>query len=529
MDHRLRREGVVKKLTKEQLKGKPDKEILKPDRKSLTKDYAKKGGQGGFMAQRIPGFLRSKKLKKRTRPVILHNIEMSIRDKKPDLALQYISLLPSNALKKKKKKSYSGLNNCMLLAMIYRMEQVAIELVDRGFPVDVNYPILGRAGDEYRTKPGRTGPFEYPSYFIVAVGLGMFNLVRAMIKSANLNQSWYGLTPLLLATTLNEFTNATCPPPTLPPAKLASMLSQGKQLHLDIPSQTLINQLPSTFNMSTNAQFRIPGYTSTSPNSIVTMLLEHGADPNHGITLQQYLWANKLKGMGVLSRRRKVLDPREVAGENPLEFYISARRYESGRQWLSHEEIKAQKAARSEAARSGNGKKRFSPEMQEFWKGKSISPVELAIAAGNQDCARTILQRLGPNSLSSSSFGMLLQNDVMLTLSLVKSGSPVSQHDLHGCTPLHLAARRGHLEMVMVLVQLGANVNSRGERQWTPLHESISQNHSNVSSLLVASGADLLAKNEAGETPEDVGRRRGLSPEVLAQHLVDIYKGTYLH
>ncbi|KAF9185040.1 hypothetical protein BGZ51_002982 [Haplosporangium sp. Z 767] len=519
MDSRLRKEGVVKKLTKEQLKGKPDKEVLKPDRKSFGKDYAKKGAQGGFMAQRIPAFLRSKKLKKRTRPVILHNIEMAIRDKKPELALQYITLLPTNALKKKKKKSYSDLNHCMLLAMIYRMEQVAIELVERGFPFDVNYPIIGKARDEYRTKPGRTGPFEYPSYFIVAVGLGMCNLVRAMIKNANLNQSWCGLTPLLLATTLNECTNATCPPPTLPPAKLASMLSRGERVHLDMASQTLISQLPSSFNTSTNTQLRIPGYTPTSPNSIVTLLLEYGADPNQGITLQQYLWANKLKGMGVLSRRRKIVDPKGSPGDNPIEFYIAARRHESGRQWLSHEEIKARKAARAEMAPSAGGKKRFSPEMQEFWKGKWVLPVELAIASGNFDCARTILQRLGPNSLANSSFGLILQNDVMLTLSLIKSGTPVSQHDLHGCTPLHLAARRGHLEMVMVLLQLGGDVNSRGERQWTPLHESISQNHSNISSLLIACGADLQAKNDAGETPEDVGRRRGLAPEVLADHL----------
>ncbi|KAG0248484.1 hypothetical protein BG011_010223 [Mortierella polycephala] len=519
MDSRLRKEGVVTKLTKEQLKGKPDKEVLKPDRKSFGKDYAKKGAQGGFMAQRIPAFLRSKKLKKRTRPVILHNIEMAIRDKKPELALQYITLLPTNALKKKKKKSYSDLNRCMLLAMIYRMEQVAIELVERGFPFDVNYPVIGKARDEYRTKPGRTGPFEYPSYFIVAVGLGMCNLVRAMIKNANLNQSWCGLTPLLLATTLNECTNATCPPPTLPPAKLASMLSRGERVQLDMASQTLIGQLPSSFNTSTDTQFRIPGYTPTSPNSIVALLLEYGADPNQGITLQQYLWANKLKGMGVLSRRRKIVDPKSAPGDNPIEFYIAARRHESGRQWLSHEEIKARKAARAEIAPSTGSKKRFSPEMQEYWKGKWILPVELAIASGNFDCARTILQRLGPNSLANSSFGLILQNDVMLTLSLIKSGTPVSQHDLHGCTPLHLAARRGHLEMVMVLLQLGGDVNSRGERQWTPLHESISQNHSNISSLLIACGADLQAKNDAGETPEDVGRRRGLAPEVLADHL----------
>ncbi|KAF9160799.1 hypothetical protein DFQ26_005170 [Actinomortierella ambigua] len=142
LDFRLKEEGVVKRLSKEQLKGKPDKDALKPDRRSLTKD--KKNSQGGFMAQRIPIFLRSKKAKKRTRPVILHNIEMAIRDRKPELALQYISLLPPNALKKKKKKAYNDLNHCMLLAMIYRMEKVAVELVDRGFPVDVNSPIVAR-------------------------------------------------------------------------------------------------------------------------------------------------------------------------------------------------------------------------------------------------------------------------------------------------------------------------------------------------------------------------------------------------
>lgn len=290
-------------------------------------------------------------------------------------------------------------------------------------------------------------------------------------------------------------------------------------MHLDMSSQTLISQLPSSFNRSTNTQLKIPGYAPTSPSSIVATLLEYGADPNQGITLQQYLWANKLKGMGVLRRRRKMEDPKGAPNDNPIEYYIAARRHESGRQWLSHDEIRARKLAKAEENLANGNKKRFSNEMQEFWKGKSILPVELAIASGNWDCARAILQRLGPNSLKASSFGLLLQNDVMLTLSLIKSGSPVSQHDLHGCTPLHLAARRGDLEMVMVLLQLGGDVSSRGERQWTPLHESISQKHTNISSLLVACGADIQAKNDSGETPEELGRRRGLSDEDIVEHL----------
>ncbi|KAF9391069.1 hypothetical protein CPC16_004611 [Podila verticillata] len=515
LDSRLHEEGVLKKLTKEQLKGKPDKELLKPDRKSMNN--IKKNGQG-FMAQRMPRLLQSRKIKRRTRPVILSNIEMAIKDKQPELAMQYIALLPSSALKKRKKKGYSELNNCMLLAMIYRMERVAIELVDRGFPSDVNYPILGRSRDDSWMRLGKKPSFEYPSYFLVAVGLGMGHLVKAMIKNANLNQAWYGLTPLLLATTLNECTSATCPPPTLPPAKLASMLSKGQNVRLDFASQTLISQLPSSFNKSTDSP-KIPN-DAPFPQSIVSMLLEYGADPNLGITLQQYAWANKIKGMGVM-RRRKSEGTTGASNleklDNPMEHVIAAKRLQSGRQWIGPSELKEKKAARVQ--QESTPKKRFSSEMQEYWKGKFIHPVELAIASGNLDSARSIMQRLGPNSLKNSSFGMLLQNDVMLTLSLVKSGCPASQYDIHGCTPLHLAARRGHMEMVMVLLQLGGDVDGQGERQWTPLHESISQNHVAISSLLVACGADLEVKNAAGETPEDLGRRRGLSPEVLASHL----------
>lgn len=296
------------------------------------------------------------------------------------------------------------------------------------------------------------------------------------------------------------------------------MLSKGQNVRLDFASQTLISQLPSSFNKSTDSP-KIPD-DAPFPQSIVSMLLEYGADPNLTITLQQYAWANKIKGMGVMRRRKSEGTTGASNSEkldNPIEHVIAAKRLQSGRQWIGSSELKAKKATR--VPQESTPKKRFSSEMQEYWKGKSIHPVELAIASGNLDSARSIMQRLGPNSLKNSSFGMLLQNDVMLTLSLVRSGCPASQYDIHGCTPLHLAARRGHMEMVMVLLQLGGDVDGQGERQWTPLHESVSQNHVAISSLLVACGADLEVKNAAGETPEDLGRRRGLSPEVLASHL----------
>ena len=50
----------------------------------------------------------------------------------------------------------------------------------------------------------------------------------------------------------------------------------------------------------------------------------------------------------------------------------------------------------------------------------------------------------------------------------------LSIRDVHGNTPLHLAAMLGHLEAAKLLTQSGAVVKARNKQLWTPLNEAIS-------------------------------------------------------
>jgi len=64
------------------------------------------------------------------------------------------------------------------------------------------------------------------------------------------------------------------------------------------------------------------------------------------------------------------------------------------------------------------------------------------------------------------------------------------------CTPLHLAALHGHLEVARVLLVKGADPNAIDECGLTPLHWAASHGHDAVVSSLLSHGAQVDAKNE---------------------------------
>lgn len=73
--------------------------------------------------------------------------------------------------------------------------------------------------------------------------------------------------------------------------------------------------------------------------------------------------------------------------------------------------------------------------------------------------------------------------------------------DERGRTPLHLAARGVHFEVIRFLVENGADVNARDANGSTPLHSTASRSHFEACRLLIEKGAEVDVKNTDGKTP----------------------------
>ena len=68
-------------------------------------------------------------------------------------------------------------------------------------------------------------------------------------------------------------------------------------------------------------------------------------------------------------------------------------------------------------------------------------------------------------------------------------------------TPLILAARKGHRDMVDLLISKDANVNAANYRAGTPLYNAVISGDFDTVQLLIANGADVHASILGGETP----------------------------
>ncbi len=125
-------------------------------------------------------------------------------------------------------------------------------------------------------------------------------------------------------------------------------------------------------------------------------------------------------------------------------------------------------------------------------------------------------------------------------LSLVKEiidnqPESVFLRDPNGLTPLHHAARLGHIEIMALLVDTGVDVNILSSNLETPLHMAASAGKSAAAAWLIEKEAKVDAKNKGGYTPLLFAVRSGYSDltELLLQkgadpNLKNIYSHTPL-
>lgn len=85
---------------------------------------------------------------------------------------------------------------------------------------------------------------------------------------------------------------------------------------------------------------------------------------------------------------------------------------------------------------------------------------------------------------------------------LAQSGANVNANDgVKHCTALHMAARRGNLEIAEALLDCGADIDARDSLGDTPLRRSVNCDQIQVASLLLAKGADVGSIGNKGLTP----------------------------
>ena len=94
-------------------------------------------------------------------------------------------------------------------------------------------------------------------------------------------------------------------------------------------------------------------------------------------------------------------------------------------------------------------------------------------------------------------------SDMLNTMNEDLSEGILNNHDSHGWSPLHYAARKGHKKIVNLMVQKGANpsLKTRDNNGYTPLYISILSQNTDTSLYLIDLGFAINDRGESGFTP----------------------------
>ena len=145
---------------------------------------------------------------------------------------------------------------------------------------------------------------------------------------------------------------------------------------------------------------------------------------------------------------------------------------------------------------------------RERYAGRTL--LHEAAAAGNPVTVELLLSLgIDPNApdggghtpLYSVGNECAVEGAATVVRALVKAGADVDASDgVKRCTALHMAARRGNLEVAAALLDCGACSEARDSAGDTPLRRSVNCNKVELAALLLARGADIYSTGSKGIT-----------------------------
>ena len=135
------------------------------------------------------------------------------------------------------------------------------------------------------------------------------------------------------------------------------------------------------------------------------------------------------------------------------------------------------------------------------------TPLHYATFCGLCDVVEVLA--IGPEDVNSRNFNNNLtplhlasrEGHLDIVRFLVKHGATAAAQDLFGSTPLHEASEQGHLDLARFLVEYGANVAAQDHGGCTPLHQASKQGHLDLARCLVEHGANVAVQDQRGLTP----------------------------
>eukprot|EP01113_Clastostelium_recurvatum_P047103 TRINITY_DN8344_c0_g2_i4.p1 TRINITY_DN8344_c0_g2~~TRINITY_DN8344_c0_g2_i4.p1 ORF type:complete len:853 (+),score=214.15 TRINITY_DN8344_c0_g2_i4:220-2559(+) len=133
---------------------------------------------------------------------------------------------------------------------------------------------------------------------------------------------------------------------------------------------------------------------------------------------------------------------------------------------------------------------------------EGYTPLHYAAYSGHLECLQLLLE----HGVDPSPFSTIL-NPLQPQPSSPSSSSGGLMPQ--GCTPLHLAAGKGHLECMKALVEAHSGVDHQeGKRMRTPMHYAAWKGFEECVQFLINAGADPYARDYKGMTPLDLANRK---------------------
>lgn len=139
---------------------------------------------------------------------------------------------------------------------------------------------------------------------------------------------------------------------------------------------------------------------------------------------------------------------------------------------------------------------------KEFAARHDVFSFEICAARGRFDAVVYLINRIQRwNVFVHSHFSLLLQQHVEMSIWLAKAGVPLTQKNALGQNPLHLAAQKGSLRLVIAYVYLGIRIDDCDSFGRTPLHYAATHKHRQCFGYLASKKASLSAKDQSGKSP----------------------------